>query len=128
MMRKKIRLTVVWGIEMNTILYTTMIKAYSKTKNLNKMFTNCSNLVTVPEFSVPELSKSSGLSNMFSGCFSLSNQSLDNILKMCISATSYTGTKALTILGFSSNLYSASTIQALPSYEDFIDAGWTIGY
>jgi pentatricopeptide repeat protein len=25
------------GIEMNTILYTTMIKAYSKTKNLNKV-------------------------------------------------------------------------------------------
>lgn len=31
-------------------------------------------------------------------------------------------------LGFSSNAYPKSRIQALSNYQDFINAGWSIGY
>ena len=65
---------------------------------------------------------------MFYSCPKLTDKSIDNILKMCINAISYSGVKTLQILGFSSNDYPASRIQELPSYQDFIDAGWTIGY
>jgi hypothetical protein len=47
---------------------------------------------------------------------------------MCINATSYTGTKTFSKFGFNSGYYAASKIQSLPSYQDFITAGWTIGY
>ena len=53
---------------------------------------------------------------------------LNNILLSCISATSYTETKTLTQLGIYSYRYPASRIQALPNYQDFLNAGWTTGY
>ena len=64
---------------------------------------------------------------MFFYCFSLSDTSLDNILQMCINATSYTATKTLNHIGIYLDTYPASRIQALPHYQDFLDAGWTIG-
>lgn len=53
---------------------------------------------------------------------------IDNILQSCITATSYTGVKNLLGLGFSSTYYPSADIQALPHYNDFISAGWAIGY
>ena len=94
--------------------------------NFTTMFQNCSSLQTI---SYIDISHSiNKLQNMFSGCSSLSNTSLDIILQMCINATSYTGTKTLSNMGLSSTYYSTSTIQALTHYQDFINAGWTIGY
>lgn len=92
------------------------------------MFNSCSSLVDVPVLNIPKATYNSTVSSMFYGCSSLSNQSLDNILQMCINATSFAGTKKLTSLGISSSYYSASTIEALPHYQDFLDAGWTIGF
>ena len=88
-------------------------------------FRGCARLQVVPALN---LSNVTSMSNMFSQCNALSTESLNNILIMCINATSYTGTKKLSELGFSSTYYPASAIQALPKYQDFIDAGWTIGY
>ena len=65
---------------------------------------------------------------MFTGCVKLTDNSLNNILQICINATLYTGTKTLYTLGFRSNKYSVERIQALSNYQAFIDAGWTIGY
>jgi len=66
---------------------------------------------------------------MFTLCSNLTDESLDNILQMCINTTSvYTRPKTLTELGFNVGYYSASRIQSLPHYNDFINAGWTIGY
>ena len=63
---------------------------------------------------------------MFVGCEKLTDTSLDNILQMCISATNYTGTKTLAQLSINdATVYPASRIQALPHYQDFINAGWT---
>lgn len=89
------------------------------------MFSGCTNLITIPVF---DLSSVTNIRNMFRYCPSLSDISLDNILQMCIGATSYTSTKTLDNLGLTSTDYPASRIEALPHYQDFIDAGWTIGY
>ena len=92
-----------------------------KCQSMNDMFNGCSSLTTIPLFDVPRVYN---VSNMFSFCYRLSDESLDNILKMCINLVSYTGTKKLSNLGISG--YDTSRIQALPSYQAFISAGWTI--
>lgn len=98
----------------------------SNVEQMRLMFTGCSNLIFVPQF---DTSKVIRMSSMFSSCTKLSDDSLDNILKMCININpNYTRAKTLYELGLTSSYYSASRIQALTSYQDFIDAGWTIGY
>jgi hypothetical protein len=83
-------------------------------------------LTYVPLFNT---SKVTSFTNMFQGRKNMNDEALDNILQMCIGATSYTGTKTLGQLGIYSNSgYSASRIRALPHYQDFVNAGWTIGY
>ncbi len=93
--------------------------------NMNRMFASCQKLTTIP---LLDTSKVTNMNNMFSSCPALTDTSLDNILQMCINATSYTGTKTLRVIGFAAYYYPVSRIQALPHYQDFIDAGWTIGY
>ena len=100
----------------------------SNATNLSGMFTSCSELKNLPLLNAEKVTN---FSNMFFGCRSLTDETLDNILQMCINAVSYTGTKTLVQLGFNStwaNVYPVSRIQALPHYQDFLNAGWTIGY
>lgn len=94
----------------------------SKVTNANTMFNYCYALVDVPQFN---MSSATSMSNLFGACMNLSNDSLNNIMAMCIGATSYTGTKSLTTLGIDSNRYS-SRIQGLSNYQAFTNAGWTI--
>ena len=124
---------------------------FSSGANFNSAFVNCVNLIEIPKFTFTEtrryemismfsgckslknfpplkIKNVSDVRNMFSYCPSLTDESLDNILQMCMSATLYTGTKKFARLGFASTDYPASRIQALPHYQDFIEAGWTIGY
>lgn len=100
----------------------------SNAHSIQKMFMGCKNLEDVPVLNTSNLSGSTAFQLTFSDCPNLTNTSLDNILQMCISATSYTGTKTLARLGFVVDYYPTSRIQALPHYQDFINAGWTIGY
>ena len=93
--------------------------------DMQSMFSNNYSLTDVPQFNAPKVKY---MNNMFNNCRSLSDASLDNILLMCINATSYTGTKTLARLGLTAEYYPTTRIQALPHYQDFIDAGWTIGY
>lgn len=94
--------------------------------NLSSMFYNCTNLKKIPVYNP---TKATNMGSMFSGCISLTDESLDNILQTCINTNpKYPNTKSLYGLGFSSSNYPASRIEALPHYQDFIDAGWTIGY
>ena len=88
-------------------------------------FSSCNQLTTVPIYNLPN---NRNFQNMFTNCSKLTDTSIDNILQMCISATIYSGTKTLVILGFNSTNYPSSRIQALPHYQDFINAGWSIGY
>ena len=101
----------------------------SKCNSLYQMFYRCYALKSVPIFDTSNITAINGLSEMFTDCPGLSNESLDNILQMCINATSLTGvTKTLSMVGIQRSYYPASRIQALPHYQDFLDAGWTIGY
>lgn len=96
-----------------------------KVINMNSTFYNCTELKGVP---ILNTEKVTNFSNTFTGCISLTDESVDNILQMCKNATSYSGTKTLSQLGFKANYYPTARIQALPHYQDFINAGWTIGY
>lgn len=94
--------------------------------NMRQMFINCYNITTIPLLNTALVTNFGG---MFQSAGShLTTASLDNILQMCINATSYSGTKNLSTLGFESRNIASATIQALPHYQDFLDAGWTIGY
>lgn len=97
----------------------------SITTNFSWMFGNCNRLTSVP---VLNTSSATNFNSMFYSVNKLSDESLNNILKMAINATSYSGTKYLTQFGISPTYYPASKIQGLSSYQEFIDAGWTIGY
>lgn len=98
----------------------------SKVTDMAFMFGYCGNLETVPALNT---SKVTNMQNMFVNDNKLTDESLDNVLQMCIGATSYTGTKKLSTLGITSaTYYPASRIQGLTHYNDFINAGWTIGY
>ena len=100
-----------------------------KGTDFGSMFTGCSELTTVPVFDIKKIDFPSGLTNMFRNCKKLTDQSLDNILQICIGIETYSGTKTLNILGINdTTVFPVSRIEALPHYQDFLDAGWTIGY
>ena len=91
--------------------------------NMNRAFQLCSSLTTIP---ILDTSKVEFFSSTFSACVSLSNEGLNNILAMCIGATSWTGTKTLAYIGLDNT--QATTCQGLSNYQAFLNAGWTTGY
>ena len=92
----------------------------SRVTNMYYCFQNCYGLTSIPELNTSSVTEMGG---MFSYCYNLSDESLNNILKMCINATSYTGTKTLSTIGIDSTTYS-NRITSLSNYNDFINAGW----
>lgn len=123
----------------NTSITTNMSYAFYNCENLNSLplldtsnVTNmkfmCRGCILLKDVPILNTSKVVQMQNAFLNTPKLSDNSLDNILQMCINATNYTETKTLYYIGFNSALQNASKIQALPHYQDFIDAGWTIGY
>lgn len=100
------------------------IDLYDMTRATNT-FSGCTKLVDVSFKNPTRLTQMNG---MFTDCHNLSDTSLNNILKMCIEATAYEGTKTLYYLGFRANKYSQERIESLSNYQDFVNAGWTTGY
>ena len=101
----------------------------SKVTNFSQMFNYCGELKNVPIYNFSSATVNSNFGNMFRNCLKLTDESLDNILQSCITATSFTGAKNLTTFGISSTYYyPVERIQALPHYQDFVNAGWSIGY
>lgn len=89
------------------------------------VFSNCPAIETIPYINAPKTTNFSGM--FYNVGANLTDESLDNILRMCISAVSYNRTKSLYYIGLSNRTaYSTSRIEALPHYQDFINAGWTI--
>ena len=95
----------------------------SNVTNMRFMFDDCTSLKEVPQF---DTSNVTNMSYMFSSCNKLTDTSIDNILQFCITSKIENGT--LQYLGFNRNVYPVNRIKALPHYQDFLDAGWTIGY
>ena len=100
----------------------------SNVTTMQSAFYGCKSLIEIPILNTSKVKGTSSFQNTFSSCIKLSNESLDNILQMCINATSYSSTKTLARLGFNSTNYPTSRIESLPHYQAFISAGWTIGY
>ena len=94
----------------------------SNVTNMNSTFYS-SSINIVP---VLETKNVTGLYNTFGYCSQLEPNSLNNIMQMCINATSYTRTKTLKEIGLSST--QATTCQSLSNYQAFLEAGWTTGY
>ena len=106
-----------------TNLTTVPLFNTNKVTNISTMFYNCSSLTTIPQFNT---SKITNMQNAFQYCPNLSNETLNNIMAMCINATSYTGTKTLKYIGLTSA--QATTCESLSNYQDLLNAGWTKGY
>lgn len=95
-------------------------------RNITSYFKGMTKLKDVP---ILDLSNVNVATSMFYTCASLTDQSLDNILVSLINISpNYARSKTLSEIGLSSVYYPANKIQALPHYQDFINAGWTIGY
>ena len=96
----------------------------SKVYDISYMFMDCINLTTVP---LLDLSHISFMSHMFKNCSSLSEESLNNILVMCINVQSlHSSNKTLQYIGLSEE--QATKCTTLSNYQAFLDAGWTTGY
>ena len=92
------------------------------------MFRECTALQNVPLYDTSKFTTSAAFTLMFYGCPNLTEESLDNILQMCINATGYIGNKTLYEAGINYNAsdYDEAMIRALPHYNQFINAGWKI--
>lgn len=95
----------------------------SRITNFSSMYSGCTLLKTIPYSSA---NSATNMSSMFDGCNSLTNESIDNILRICVSAVNYTKTKTLIALGINTAVYLPEMIVTLPHYQDFINAGWII--
>lgn len=97
-----------------------------KVTNMSECFDTCRFLMDVPAFEIPLVTSTSGIYNCFKNCSYLTNESLNNIMAMCLSAINISGTKTLKNLGLSSA--QCTICQGLSNYSAFTAAGWTTGY
>ena len=98
----------------------------SKVTNAGNMFQYCSNLVEVPFMNFSSLT-STNHNSMFKSCNKLSDESLNNVLAMCITMKNLTSTaKTLKYMGLSSS--QATKCTTLSNYQSFLDSGWKTGY
>ena len=89
------------------------------------MCQNCTSLVNVPQFDLSSM-KNNYYIGMFDNCPNLSDESLNNILLMCISMVKVTTNKTLKYIGLTSE--QATKCTTLSNYSAFTSAGWTTGY
>ena len=95
----------------------------STTTDLRYMFYGCTSLETIPVYNIGmEINR---FGSMFTNCSSLTNEGLNNIMKMCAQSRLY-GTKTLASLGLTQA--QAQTCTTLSNYQEFVNAGWSTGY
>lgn len=95
----------------------------SKVQNMSIAFQSCSSLKNVPAL---DASSVTDMRSVFTACPNLTDESLNNILTMCITAASYPMGKTLKSMGLTKA--QTTRCQSLPNYQAFLDAGWTTGY
>lgn len=94
----------------------------SSVTDMYRMFNYCHSLVKVPIYDTSSVSSADSMREMFKNCPSLSDESLNNILVMCISAVNKTNTKSLSILGLTAA--QIERCKSLSNWQAFLDAGW----
>lgn len=117
----------------NTVDLTTIKSHYAeicggissyKPTDLSNMFAGSAD-VNIPILKLLDSSSVTNMTNMFASCLNLGDDTLNDILTVCINATSYNGTKKLSTLGITDTTLT-ERIPNLDNYQAFIDAGWTI--
>lgn len=99
----------------------------SSVTNVEYMFQICTGLRDVPVFDFSNVVSGNPSRSIFSGCNALTNDSLNNILEICINMTSVTSNKTLKyVMGLTEE--QATTCTTLSNHQAFLDAGWTTGY
>lgn len=98
------------------------------TGNVTNFQQFCNNCYTLKNVPILDTSKATNMTNMFNNCSKFTDETLNNILKMCIDATSYNGTKTLYELGLRGTNYPASRLMTLSNYDNFRASGWTEGF
>lgn len=89
-------------------------------------FEYCDKLVNVPLYNVSSVGNG-GLNGMFNQCPRLSNDSLNNIMAMCLTnENQWASNKNLKAIGLSST--QATTCTSLSNWAALSAAGWTTGY
>lgn len=99
----------------------------NKVINFTQCFAACSNLREVPVLDTSSVTTFS-FANVFQSCPALSNESLNNILQMCINAVKVTSPSYRNLKAIGLTSEQATTCQSLSNYQAFIAAGWTTGY
>jgi len=94
------------------------------------MFMNCPNLETINFGNNFLLSKinGNGFNNMFYGCPKLSNETLNDILKLCTTAKTSLSTSFRNLKYIGLTASQVEVCQTLSNYQDLIDSGWITGY
>ena len=128
----------VCAFDANTTLVSVPQLNLSNCTKIGVMFNYAINLKDVPVL-ILNTTDTIEAGEVFYNCRNLTNESLDNILKMCINITnnvrldygSIVLPKTLKeIMGINKGpdapYYTTETLEALPSYQDFINAGWTL--
>lgn len=134
------------GTMFDTMFTTTgLVKApnldLSHATNLRAMFYQCADLVYIPVYNLASVTTITfngtwpGFIEMFWMCKNLNDTSLDNLLQSLITAVNVPSQYKKFYYAFATaantwltTAYPASRIQALPHYQAFINAGWSIGY
>ena len=112
-----------------TSLTTVSEFTVASSAKMGAIFSGCTSLTTFPVLDISGVGNFNNIAGMFGRCTSLTDESLDNILQMCANSHISYSSKSLFNLGIQdTSIYPVSRIEALPHYQDFIDAGWTIGY
>ena len=98
----------------------------SNATNISRLCFNCSRLVNFPYMPIPKVIQ---MNNMFTSCSQLSNDSLNNILRMCAEATAYIEyckSQGKELRAYDIGLTSAqfNTCKTLSNFSAFVNAGW----
>jgi len=133
---------ITFGDDFNTNYTTNMTSVFGYCKSLeeldlsnwntnivtkfNASFRDCIKLTSITFGNNFSLSSATNLQNMFTNSTKLDNNTLNQILYLCTTATSYTGTKTLAYLGIDSSFDNYANIPNLSNYQAFLNAGWTI--
>ena len=101
----------------------------SKVKTMRQTFQACKKLKSVPVFDTSAFDNTLCLLATFQNCPLLTNESLNNIMQMCINASNVVTNisyKNLNQVGLTSA--QVTICQGLSNYQAFLNAGWTTGY
>lgn len=93
---------------------------------MGSVFSGCSSLKNIPVLDTKQVYNNQ-LMNCFANCPLLSNESLNNIMEMCINAQNggY-ATKTLRHVGLSQE--QTEVCKTLSNWEELVAKGWTTGY